>query len=382
MKKTYLLIPLILSLCSCANTPSFSSVDQSSLASSSEISSKDSFLSSSVYSSSKSSQSGTPSLNLQTWVQQLYLADNYQKATEYADGTKELSRPNSLQIYLSGGDTYEVKIFELNNSKRVVDNYTVSVTGEIYEATNFKLNTFYKYEVKSYKDGEVTKSISSRIFKTCGYYRNIYVSGVTNMRDIGGFVTEEGKTVKQGLVYRSGSWTNGATPRITEEGIFTVQNQLKIKSEIDLRNIDGGETGGQTKSAVPTVDYYGFQMEDCYDWREKTFKSLRDTFELMSNEEAYPIDFHCAVGADRTGLVAFFIEGILGADTDRLYRDYMFTNFGKIDGNRSHLAIDQYLKRVKKSGSTTQERTINYLINEVGVTAEQIDAIREIMLED
>lgn len=166
---------------------------------------------------------------------------------------------------------------------------------------NLKSATTYYWTVSA---GDVVSDMG--IFSTADCQpRNIYCDGVTNMRDLGGWKTEDGRRVKQGLLYRSGQWEKpGASLVITDKGVATLQ-ELGIVTEIDLRNEAVGKV---TKSAIE--------------------------IEILADENNYPIVFHCAIGTDRTGYVAFLINTLLGVEKEALYRDYLFSNFGNLGASR------------------------------------------------
>ena len=46
----------------------------------------------------------------------------------------------------------------------------------------------------------------------------------------------------------------------------------------------------------------------------------------------YPMNFHCAVGRDRTGTTAFLILGLLGVDEETLIREYYSSFFSSTTG--------------------------------------------------
>ena len=46
---------------------------------------------------------------------------------------------------------------------------------------------------------------------------------------------------------------------------------------------------------------------------------------MMCNDKNYPIDFHCIGGADRTGSVAYVLEGLLGMDDESIKKDWEIT---------------------------------------------------------
>ena len=54
------------------------------------------------------------------------------------------------------------------------------------------------------------------------------LDGQPNFRDVGGYKTEDGKTVKRGLVYRSGE-----LPRLTDKDVAKLE-QLGIKTVVNF----------------------------------------------------------------------------------------------------------------------------------------------------
>jgi hypothetical protein len=101
------------------------------------------------------------------------------------------------------------------------------------------------------------------------------------------------------------------------------------------------------------------------------------------------MNFHCAVGRDRTGTTAFLILGLLGVEEDTLLREYyssFFSRAASCDRNEFLLHIDNIhgtMDRLKKYApkGTLQEQIEAYLLS-VGVTEAEIAAIRENLLEE
>lgn len=88
--------------------------------------------------------------------------------------------------------------------------------------------------------------------------RNLYVGGVTNVRDIGGYTTLSGDTVRQGRIIRCGKLhSSDGTQRISAKGIAQMRDDLGVKSEIDLRKASSNEYGGVTNSMLGAdVNYF------------------------------------------------------------------------------------------------------------------------------
>ena len=88
---------------------------------------------------------------------------------------------------------------------------------------------------------------------------------------------------------------------------------------------------------------------------------------------------HCAGGHDRTGTLAFLLNGLLGVEEDDLCRDWeasVFSDAGMKFSSDCIVRLLGYLKTMP--GSTLQERIEAY-VKGCGVTDAEIAAFRAIM---
>ena len=108
-------------------------------------------------------------------------------------------------------------------------------------------------------------------------------------------------------------------------------------------------------------------------------KEIVKAFEILGDESNYPIAIHCSIGTDRTGMMAFVINGLLGASYEQLNYEYMFSNLGNIGRGRNTWDLFLYRNNINKcAGDTFAERTYNYLLK-IGVKAEHIDTVIRMM---
>ena len=108
---------------------------------------------------------------------------------------------------------------------------------------------------------------------------------------------------------------------------------------------------------------------------------IRKMFELLADEQNYPLIFHCNIGTDRTGLYSFLINALLGVKIDDLYRDYLFSNFGSIGGSRQPSGLKELIDTVITfEGTTFAQKTENCLLD-IGITHEQIAFLRNQLTE-
>lgn len=313
--------------------------------------------------------------------QRAFFNDKVDNVNEYAEGLKEYSRPvqhlykwvggkSPYTIYLSENSNYSNPLIFNTNEKQLV-------------LTNLKLNTNYYLKITSSND--FVKEDSFVTENTI--IRNMYVSGVTNVRDLGGYVVGD-KISKQGLIYRTGrlneNGTDTVTDKITEKGKNTMLNEMKVKTEIDLRLVSNNEVGCLVEGTGVlgnTVSYYQCPMDYNISMdAEINVKAVGKVFEILGNSSNYPAFFHCSIGTDRTGYIAWLINACLGVEEEYLYRDYLFSNFGDIGGKRTKDNIKSgYVKTIKNTaGASLKEKAINYLLNK-GVKQNQIDTIHSMM---
>lgn len=326
------------------------------------------------------SPSGT--VTLHTELQSSYLADSYKSVADYADGQKELSRPLPVTFSWTDSAEHNGYTLEISENEDFDDALTYSVSGDSCEIYNLKTGTEYFYRVS---DTAGTVISGTGCFETENRGpRNLYVSGVTNVRDIGGYTTSDGGTVKQGMIYRCGRLSTGDNSKnITAKGITEMREILGVRTEIDLRLAVTGENGAQTGSVLGEdveyytcpMDYHGTFLES--NQREDNPAALRKLFTILSDETKYPLCYHCSIGTDRTGFVSYILEGLFGMNEEDMLRDYLFSNFGNIGGSRSISSISSKYPLIFKAyhGRNLSDKIYNYLTEIVGVPSEQIDAV-------
>ena len=292
---------------------------------------------------------------------------------------------------------YELQVSE---SSELDDPWVCTSKGTSIDVYNLKLNTTYYYRVTAvYSGGAFNSEVKS--FKTeDSIIRNIYVEGVENVRDIGGYHTEDGKRIKQGLIYRTAQFNYDKSDdsviksEPTGNGKHTLLDELKIKTDVDVReksnNKGKDETCGITSSPLgDSVNYkylpLRFGGSNIYT-TESNKENIKTFFELCADINNYPIAFHCVRGTDRTGALAWALEALCGVSETDLYRDYLFSNFANIGGGtireKGINGMSFYPYGISASeGDTMSEKAMNYLKEKVGVSQSTLEAIKNILIE-
>ena len=242
--------------------------------------------------------------------------------------------------------------------------------------------TYYWYVDAVYENYTVRSEKFS--FTTKQTPRTVDIDGVSNARDLGGYVTVDGKVIKQGMIYRSAKLDD-----ITELGRYTLLHVLGIKTDLDLRGYEEDAPIDELNYVPVACPWYSTGGNHIWmnDYNKEEFAKA---IKVFANPDNYPVIFHCSLGRDRTGTLAMVLGGLLGLDENTLMMEYelsVFSYWGTYDGTKYNNGLrnsihDTYLYIANNyEGDSFSEKVESFLL-EIGVTLEEIDSIRTIMLEE
>lgn len=330
--------------------------------------------------------------------------DDYINNHYYSDnlGRESFSSPKGIEVSYKittdngASGSYTVEISENADFN---DSYEHQATASGATLYNLKINTKYYYKVNAYYKGKMFESEVKEFTTSSTSIRNIYVDGVENVRDLGGFTLENGKTIKQGLIYRTAQFNynhsdeSAIKSEPTAKGKEVLLKQLKIKTDIDVREKETkkgeDETIGINSSPLGnSVTYLSLPMRfggSNTITNELNKDSLKAFFEYLTVEEHYPIAFHCVRGTDRTGALAYVLGALCGMNENDLMKDYLFSNFANINGKMTSSNIDgtsYYPSQIEAAeGENMSEKAKNYLMNKVGVSEDTLNQIISILVD-
>lgn len=177
--------------------------------------------------------------------------------------------------------------------------------------------------------------------------KQLKIKKVTNFRTIGNIKNNDGRTLKEGMLYRSGHLY-----QLKKKSLKTFQN-LGIKEVIDLRNSkeisqkpdqlsdtfiyknysafeDEGDQLNQAKKLVLKGKVKGSdadqRMLDFYkNYVTENPAIIKEIIhEILDSEN--PVLYHCTAGKDRTGIITALILTILKFDRKTIENDYLLSN--------------------------------------------------------
>lgn len=270
----------------------------------------------------------------------------------------------SGKLRLSEDDTF-TKVQEYNLDK---EKTSVSID-------NLKTGTTYHYQV------EVSGKTYTGTFQTAESNRFVFIPGTENLRDIGGYQTLDGKTIKQGLLIR-GCELDGIKNEayyLANEDVAAVQNTFGFVYDLDLRSPEIYEGEYQSRLGVDHQFYDAPTYAQIF--RAEYQQSLREIFAALADPDKYPMYLHCTWGRDRTGTVVLLLQGLLNVSKEDLMAEYRLTGYvtPAVATNNKMEAV--FIGLEAYEGDTLQEKITNYLTLTVGVTPEEIASIQDIFLK-
>ena len=287
------------------------------------------------------------------------------------DGRLDAQVPVALKLSVKGGKAISYTI-ELADNDLFIDAET-SYIGENRGTNEFKhlyANTTYYYRVTAYTSSGSDSVVGH--FKTSDTPRILSIDGLYNVRDIGNWQTDSGKRIKQGLLIR-GTEMDGAVEskyHLTNEGLIDMLEVFDIKTDIDLRAKT--TLSKDALGACVEHNYYDMVMYDGV-FTDKGKERVRTVFAELADPDNYPIYLHCTYGCDRTGIICYLLEAMLGVSRGDCLKDYGLS--GMFITNIQ--VIETGLKAYE--GDTLKEQAESYLLS-CGVSEYQIESIRNIFL--
>lgn len=170
-----------------------------------------------------------------------------------------------------------------------------------------------------------------------------------NFRDLGGYLTEDGRSLKWGKLYRSDKLS-----RLTDDDQRFLE-RLGIRKVVDFRSDEEREESphsllDQTQIIVRPMpvsvdaaqveqisrhlmqqdatpdEMARYLIEANREMVERFTGVFRDWLGMLMEDEHYPMVFHCTAGKDRTGFAAAMIMTALGVPRNTVMEDYLATN--------------------------------------------------------
>ena len=222
----------------------------------------------------------------------------------------------------------------------------------------------------------------------CGSTKNIVtaeeqglnMSTILNARELGGYKTRDGKSIRKGVLFRTAALTDAS-----KEELDALIGDYNLTAAIDLRA--GYEVADDPEPVLEGVAQYNFKIMD----EQMMFTRAAGISDLLTDPNVDPIkrmmtilesgiisdqmyveflqgevgkagfrDFfrvllempedsavlwHCTNGKDRTGVAAMLLLGVLNVDEETIMEDFMLTNtFFEEEISATRKQLEQYIQ--------------------------------------
>ena len=274
-----------------------------------------------------------------------------------------------------------------------------------------------------------------------GDSRSLLLTGVGNARELGGYTTEDGRTVKHGVLLRTAKLADA-----TEDDIQRLLTVYRLAVDVDFRS--DGEVESAPDPEMEGVEYLNIHIMDESsgppEELEAEIKALEEQgievdritqmrlfakyggftdrmyVDILSSDagkagysrffkallelpEDRAILFHCSQGKDRTGCGAMLILYALGVDEETIMADFLLTNEYNalliaeereylIENGATEDEVETFMKTMDQVFPEFMENAIQwmketygsplgYITQELGMKETEIHELREKFLE-
>jgi protein-tyrosine phosphatase len=177
---------------------------------------------------------------------------------------------------------------------------------------------------------------------------DIPLKSASNLRDLGGWPTQDGRVVRRGVVFRASAL---AGLDVADQAVVA---SLGLRCVVDFRSaherlrrpVEIAGAAGHSLAIEPSVgaglkdilhtgevsghlgpdDLMALLAEAYRDYALENFVQYRGMFDLILRDDGLPMLMHCSAGKDRTGFGAALLLSALGVAWADVMEDYLATN--------------------------------------------------------
>lgn len=207
-------------------------------------------------------------------------------------------------------------------------------------------------------------------------------------KDLGGMKTTDDKTVKYGYLIKSSHLKKAkqklagakkiidmriedekeSKPEVIFEGVKYLHMPIFNDTMAGVTHENKGDKIDQIKRVPSMTEIYQYMVSDEY-----CYTNLSKIMKEIINSDVYPVEYHCAEGKDRTGIITMLIYSILGVDQESIINDYLYVN--KKNGFKSNVYYAAVL--VMKGDKALAQKIKDFTTAHTEYILAAIDSINE-----
>ncbi len=237
------------------------------------------------------------------------------------------------------------------------------------------------------------------------------LQGASNFRDVGGYLTADGRRVRRGHVFRSDHLAGLTDADVARLQALGVGHSLDFRGEAECQatpyDIAGVRRVALTIEPTVIARMQALVAQGIVPSTEETVELMRETYRDFVNHNAgtygrflkhllehpTPQVFHCTAGKDRTGFAAALLLSALGVDRPTIEQDYLLTNQlyrrdARLEG-KGHPHVMQVLWQVQPEFLHAAFEVIDaqhggmqdYLHGAIGLSPQELAELQRMLLE-
>ncbi len=200
-------------------------------------------------------------------------------------------------------------------------------------------------------------------------HRLLNFEGIHNFRDLGGYPAADGREVKWGVLYRTGTLAHASRADLAALAGLQLDTLIDFRSSmekeeepnrlpepltfdvVEIPTLDkGNETlVGEIFERIESGNFEGFDPHATMIESNRQFASeftpqFRQFIQEVLEAQGRPVLWHCSAGKDRTGFAAAILLRILGVDQETVMADYLASREPSLDARKSTLLMLRVFK--------------------------------------
>lgn len=241
------------------------------------------------------------------------------------------------------------------------------------------------------------------------YPRNLSFASIYNFRDVGGYAGLDGRTVRWRRLFRADSLHRLRGADLEAFGALGVKTVVDLRRDfeierhgrvphadgLDYRNVVVEHVDWDSIPQPVDIPHERWLADRYLNFAEDGGVGLAAALSLVADPAAAPAVVHCMAGKDRTGVVCALTLSLLGVSDTDIAEDYALTE-------SAMASLTEYLMRTMPGEvqdkyhmfdcpedamllflADLRERhgSVEKYVREIGVSAEQVAAMRDHLLE-
>jgi protein-tyrosine phosphatase len=200
-------------------------------------------------------------------------------------------------------------------------------------------------------------------------HRLLNFEGISNFRDLGGYSTQDGRRVKWGKLYRSGTFAEASRADLAGLSALSLETFIDFRSElekteepnllpdppgftlIDIPVLDDGNKAlvGEIMDRIESGNFDGFDPDQAMLTANRQFASeftpqFREFVHTVLQADGAPMVWHCSAGKDRSGFAAAILLRILDVPPATIMQDYMASRAPALASRKGQLRMLELFK--------------------------------------